>query len=269
MEIGVSTASYFTRLYTEQAIIPIAKLGAKACEVFFATHSEYTHKFGEVINKELKLAQEFSPLKVHSIHALTNQFEPELFSVNDRAYNDALQVFENVMKIGNQIGASNYTFHGATMLKKAVKYSFNYEHIQKRVNYLCDIAESYGIKFCYENVHWAYFCCPEYFATIKEQCPKAGAVLDIKQAMQSQIDYTEYINVMKGRLKTVHLCDYDRDGNVELPGRGIFDFVTLFKKLKDSGFDGMCMMEVYAKCYKDTTELKESFSYLQDCLQKS
>lgn len=269
MEIGISTASFFTRLYTEEAIVPIAKMGAEVCEIFFATHSEYTRKFGNVINKRLKEAQEYSPLKVHSVHALTNQFEPELFSVNERAYNDALEVFENVLKVARQVGASNYTFHGATMLKKAVKYSFNYEHISERVNYLTELAASYDVQFCYENVHWAYFCTPEYFETLKKNCPHVGAVLDIKQAIQSKIDYTQYLNAMGGRLKTVHLCDVDKNGNVELPGRGVFDFVTLFKRLKDKNFDGSCMLEVYAKNYKVFLELKESYEYVKDCLVRS
>lgn len=269
MKIGISTASYFTKTYTEQALVPIAQLGAEVCEVFFATHCEYTKKFGRIIKNQLKIARQYSPLQVHSVHALTNQFEPELFSVNDRAYNDAIKVFEKVLAVGKQIGAKHYTFHGATMLKRAVKYSFNYDNIQNKVNILCKLASKYGIKFCYENVHWAYFNCPQYFQDIKDKCPDLGAVLDVKQAMQSEIDYIEYLKVMGDRLRTVHLCDYDSDGNVELPGRGTFDFVTLFKRLNDMNFVGNCLMEVYAKNYKDYGELKQSYLYLLDCYDRS
>lgn len=268
MDIGVSTATYFTRLYTEQALVPIAKLGADVCEIFFATHSEYTHEFGEIINNELKKAQQYSPLRVHSVHALTNQFEPELFSLNDRAFDDAFATFKKVCAIASQVGANSYTFHGATMLKK-INYNFNYPHISKRVNLLTDTAKEYGIKFCYENVHWAYFCCPEYFKVLKEMCPDLGCVLDIKQAMQSGIDYKDYLDVMKGRLNTVHLCDFDENRKLAIPGRGKFDFVEFFKRLMESGYDGVCLMEVYAKDYSIDSELKEAYEYLKSCYDKA
>lgn len=269
MKIGVSTATYFSKLYTEEALVPIAKLGAEVCEVFFASRCEYTEQFGRKINEELFRAQEYSPLKIHSIHALTNQFEPELFSVNDRAYSDALETFESVLKIGRQIGATHYTFHGATMLKKAVKYNFDYARISSRVDKLIDMAASYGIDFCYENVHWTYFSTPKYFEKLKELCPRLSCTLDIKQAMQSGIDYVEYLDVMQDRLATVHLCDYKNDGSLAIPGRGDFDFVTFFKRLKDRGYDGVCLMELYAKDYKDDIDIKEAYDYLLDCLDRA
>ena len=269
MEIGISTASYFTRMYTEESLVPIAKLGAGVCEVFLATHCEYTQEFADVLIGELQKASIFNPLRVHSVHALTNQFEPELFSRNDRAYGDAVATFEKVLQVAQKIGATNYTFHGATMLKRAVKYNFDFEHISNRVNRLVEIAENYGVKFCYENVHWTYFSHPSYFATLSKLCPNLGCTLDIKQARQSGIDYNEYLDVMKGRLQTVHLCDYNEDGKTEIPSRGKFDFVTFFKKLRDIGYDGVCLMEVYAKDYKNDEDLKESYEFLKDCLARS
>ena len=268
MKIGVSTATYFSRMYTEEALLPIAKLGAETCEVFFASRCEYTKDFADTLNRQLEMARRYAPLKVHSVHALTNQFEPELFSVNDRAYNDALDTFESVLKVGEQIGAKHYTFHGATMLKKT-RYNFDYERISSRVNTLIDMAGKHGIDFCYENVHWTYFSTPQYFARLKELCPRLSCTLDIKQAMQSGIDYTEYLDVMKDRLSTVHLCDYTKDGKLAIPGRGDFDFVTFFKRLADCGYDGVCLMELYAKDYKDDEDLKDAYDYLLDCLSKA
>ena len=269
MELGISTASYFTRKYTEQTLVPIAKLGAKTCEVFLATHSEYTDSFADILLDELKKSSNYSPLRIHSVHALTNQFEPELFSLNDRAYSDALKVFENVLRVAQKIGATHYTFHGATILKRAVKYNFDFDHISKRVNHLVEKAAEYGVRFCYENVHWTYFSRPDYFDTLKKLCPQLGCTLDIKQARQSGIDYKEYLKVMQGRLRTVHLCDYDENGKTEIPGRGKFDFITFFKQLRNMGYEGPCLMEVYAKDYKNEEQLKESYEFLEDCLKRS
>ncbi|MDE5755507.1 MAG: sugar phosphate isomerase/epimerase [Clostridia bacterium] len=269
MKIGVSTATYFSRMYTEDALVPIAKLGADVCEVFFASRCEYTKEFGETLKSRLAEARQYAPLQIHSVHALTNQFEPELFSVNDRAYADALETFESVLRVGEQIGAKHYTFHGATMLKKAVRYNFDFAKISSRVDALIDMASKHGIDFCYENVHWTYFSTPQYFAKLKELCPKLSCTLDIKQAMQSGIDYTEYLAVMQDRLSTVHLCDYTVDGKLAIPGRGDFDFVTLFKRLADGGFDGPCLMEVYARDYQDDEDLKEAYEYLLNCSERA
>lgn len=262
MKTGISTASFFPRLYTEDALSEIAKLGGEVCEVFFASRCEYTRDFGNVLKARL---DEAKGLCVHSVHALTNQFEPELYSLNDRAYADAVETFESVCAVAEQIGARNYTFHGATMLKKAVKYSFNYDLISERVNAICAIAAKYGVKLCYENVHWAYFSNPAFFGAVKDRCPDVGAVLDIKQAMQSEISWREYLDVMKDRLRTVHLCDYDDFGNLCLPGKGSFDFVTLYKALADVGYEGPCLMEVYTKSYKEESELKRAFEFLKEC----
>lgn len=269
MEIGISTASYFTRMYTEEALVPIAKLGASVCEVFLATHCEYTDEFSNVLLCELQKANSINPLRVHSVHALTNQFEPELFSRNDRAYSDSLATFEKVLQVAKKIGATHYTFHGATMLKRAIKYNFDFDHISNRVNRLVEIAATYGVKFCYENVHWTFFSHPSYFASLRDLCPSLGCTFDIKQAMQSGVDYNEYFEVMKGRLQTVHLCDYNEEGKTEIPGKGKFDFVTFFKRLREIGYDDVCLLEVYAKDYKNDQELKESFEFLKDCLARS
>lgn len=265
MNIGISTASFFPRLFTEETLTKIAKAGADVCEVFFASRCEYTKQFADVLNDNLREARKFAPLKVHSVHALTNQFEPELYSLNQRAFKDALDTYESVLMVAKEIGAKYYTFHGATMLKKAVKYSFNFDLIEERVNMLCDIAQGYGVTHCYENVHWAYFCNPSFFAEVKKRCPRVGAVLDIKQAMQSEISWKDYLAVMADRLKTVHLCDYDDNGNLYLPGRGTFDFVEFFKALKGEGYEGPCIMEVYTKNYKDEDELRQAFEFLKEC----
>ena len=269
MKLGISTASYFLRCYTEEALVPIAKLGAECAEVFYATFSEYTEEFAKQINKELKKANEINPLYIHSVHALTTQFEPELYNLNSRAFNDAIKIYRDVCRAAQLIGAKYYTFHGATIQKRAVKYVFDYNHIASRVNMLCEVAEEYGVRLCYENVHWAYFHKPEFFEILGPMCPKVGTVLDIKQAMQSKYDYKDYLKVMGKSLQTVHLCDYNSDGSLEIPGRGSFDFVEFFKYLLDFGYEGPCLMEVYSKNYRTEQELGESFEYLKSCLDKA
>ena len=262
MEIGISTASYFPRLLTEDAMDEVARAGAKVSEVFFATHSEYTRDFAAVVKERA----DRGGVRINSVHALTNQFEPELFGKGVRAHADAITTFTRVCEAGQVLGAKYYVFHGATRLKPAVKYVFDFDFISSRVNKICAIAQSHGITLTYENVHWAYFSEPSYFEKLAPLCPDLGATLDIKQAMQSKLDYFDFLKVMGSRLKTVHLCNYTGSGKLVMPHskEGIFDFKLLFKRLKDAGFDGACLIEVYSSCYEDFGEIKASLDYLND-----
>jgi sugar phosphate isomerase/epimerase len=53
-----------------------------------------------------------------------------------------------------------------------------------------------------------------------------------------------------------------------LPGKGTFDFETLIKRLKDVGFDGALLIEVYTKDYDKEQELRDSCDYLEELLYK-
>ena len=94
MNIGVSTATFFLRMYNEDSIAKIKSLGADTCEVFLECPSEYTNEYG------LLLKERKGDLKVHSMHAVTMNYETELFSDFDRAFNDALKSFKGVLNIG-------------------------------------------------------------------------------------------------------------------------------------------------------------------------
>ena len=136
------------------------------------------------------------------------------------------------------------------------------------MNKLIDIAASHGIAFTYENVHWTYFSTPDYLPPLLRLCPRLRTTLDIKQAMQSGIHYSRYLDVMGDTLSTVHLCNYDEDGRLLMPHdpKGVFNFKELFRRLKGQGYDGPCFIEVYDRCYSDFDEIKLSLEYLEDIL---
>lgn len=261
MEIGISTASFFTKATTEDSFDYIKAFGCKVCEVFLSSFSEYEGVLAD------KIVQNKS-VSVHSIHTLTNQFEPELFSLNPRAREDSLNIYKKVLRTGERLGAKYYTYHGATRLKK-INYNFDYARLGSLVNNLIEVANTYGITLSYETVHWTYFSEPSYFENLKKFCPKLKATLDIKQIMQANGDYREFLNIIGTDLTTVHLCDYDKERHLFIPGKGTFDFLELFKRLKDIGFNGACLMEVYPQGYRDFDELKNSYEYLCECCDKA
>lgn len=257
MEIGISTASFFRKQYNEDALVTLNEMDSRVCEVFLETFCEYTPGYGELLKSRK------GNLKVHSIHTLNTHFEPQLFSDNVRAYGDAVKIFRDTLYVAKLLGAHNYTMHGRARFKQNMKFD-NYADIGKRFDELTKITGEYGVNLCIENVAWAFYNQVGFFGKIKDYAPDLKTCLDIKQAFDSGYTWQEYFAEMGDRLKTVHLSDRDESGKLCLPGKGIFDFETLFGILKDNGFDGNMLIEVYDENFKTVDELKRSLDYLRN-----
>ncbi len=258
---GVSTASLFMREMNEDALFVLNGMGIKSTEIFMTTLSEYGEEFAHLF------AERKGDMAVNSVHLLNTQFEPQLFSAHPRAKKDAFSILNGAMASAAIFGAKYYTFHGITRLKKnsvpadAGKLAENF----------CEIGAAcgeHGIELCLENVHWALYNRPGLFKKLKEGCPGLKGVLDVKQARLSCYPYPMYIRDMEGSISHVHVSDVDERGKICLPGKGQFDFEECLRRLKDAGFDGAVLIEVYAGDYKDYIELKHSCDYLDEILYK-
>lgn len=264
MEIGISTASFFSKESTEEAVSQIRKLNIPVCEVFLSSFFEYSENFiSELLERK-------GDLSILSVHTLNQQFEPELFNPMARTRKDSEDIFRRVVRGAARLGAKYYTFHGPAKFKK-VKYILDYEKIGKRVEELCDIVnnESGGItSLSYENVHWTYYNEPDYITNISPYT-RVETCLDIKQAKQSQISVYDYLEKMGDRLANVHLCDYNEEGKLSLPGNGTFDFTRLFYTLLKMGYKGDAIIEVYPENYTSYDQLTACYDYLKECLYKA
>lgn len=258
MEIGLSTATFFGKALTEDCFDLIKKAGVSVCEVFLTTFSEYEQSFGDLL-KERK-----GDLKVHSIHTLTNQFEPQLSNMAERTRADAFAIFEKVCSTMKKLDAKYYTYHGASIIKKS-QLKVNYEREVHNLRKIMDKVSEYGGELTFENVHWARYNNPEFIRKMLEYIPNLKTCLDIKQAMQSGIDYKEYLSVVSKSIRTVHVCDWTEDG-LCAPGKGKFDFKELFRALSGEGYDGPVMVELYSGDYKDYQEVYDSVDYLKNLL---
>lgn len=260
MKVGISTATFFTRLLTEDSFSVIRRLGGECAEVFLTTRYEYEPSFAALLAER----KEEAGVDVYSVHALNTQFEPELFNSAERTRRDAEETYNKVLAAGREIGAKFYTFHGRTRLKRTAYISP--EKFGRRMEELGQIALGYGIRLCLENVHWAAFSFPDFFAEAKEYCPSVGAVLDIKQARQSGRDWREYIDAMGDRLMNVHISDCDAEGNIKLVGRGVFPFPELVERLHAAGYDGPLIIEQYAGDYDNFEEVADSVKYIRNII---
>ena len=248
------------RYYTEDALPIVRQMGAETTEVFMGTFREYKPDFGA------KFAAAKGDLPVHSIHTLNQHFEPELFNISPRTREDAEEWLRLALGNGQMLGAKYYTFHGQARLKRK-PYVIDWPTFGPKIRHVNEICREYGITLCYENVHWTLYNYPEFIREAAHYDPDLRTTLDIKQAMQAGIDAYRYLDEMGDRLATVHVIDYTADGKLCLPGRGVFDFTTLFRRLHDMGFDGAVIIESYHNDYHEINELQESLQYLKSIRQ--
>ena len=88
MRVGISTASLFNRVPTESAFDVLRQMRVDTTEVFLNTFSEYEKPFADA------LVARKGTINVHSVHALSTQFEPQLFTTNARVQAHAENIFK-------------------------------------------------------------------------------------------------------------------------------------------------------------------------------
>lgn len=257
MEIGISTACFFSRMYTEEALAYIGKNGIRCVETFLDTPSEYTREFAVTLRET---ADEYG-VNITAVHAMAQQFEPQLFSIGNRQRKDAWAVYESVLQAAEIMGASHYVFHGPANLLGALKNA-NYRRIGPITDDLADMAAGYGVKLCWENVSWGMFSYPSFAPELLEHCKsdKLRFTFDVKQAVRSGHDPLAYVENMGDRLAHVHLCDVRRDrtgklAGLAMPGEGDYDFAGLAAKLRKSNYRGAAMVEVYSDLFSDPEDV--------------
>lgn len=259
MKIGVSTASFFPREECENAIEIIKELGADCAEVFLGTFYEYRPEFAKAYKER------FSGIEISSVHSSSLNFEPQLFASSRRVRGDGFYWLDQFMRSVQLLGAKKYSFHG--YVQRGVG-NVNFDRITTCLRDISEFCARYGVDVCLENVSWCTYNRPGLFREFKSRCPQLAAVLDIKQARRSGYPVNMYIEDMAGAISHVHLSDVTESGKMCLPGKGIYNFEEIFKRLQGAGFDGPVVIEVYGNDYTEYSEIKQSVEYLKEIAYK-
>lgn len=257
MEIGISTASFFNKKTTEEAVKYLYESGAKSAEVFLTSPCEYEEVFAR------KVKRMAGNMSIHSVHTAGVQYEPQLFSRNARVREDAEKVFIKTLRAAQILGAEFQTFHGIVQMRRNSN-PFNEETLAKRFNELVETASEYGIKIALENVHYTITPSPHEIKLILDACPGLYATLDVKQAIYAGYDATDYIGIMGRRLATVHLCDVTINNAPCMPPKGSYNFKRLFDMLKQEGVKAPAYLEVYGDSYMNCSELLAAADMLRE-----
>lgn len=256
MNIGVSSASFYPNVKTEDSIELMKQLGFEYGEIFLNCPSEYEENF---IHRLLEEKNKHN-FKIHSVHGFSSSFEPFLFDSYKRRRDDMLIYFKKICKAAKALGADCYTFHG--MRHQGAAFSTN-EFVVEVYNELAYAASEEGIKLAQENVSWCMSSDVNFLQMLKEKCKyPIYFTLDIKQAYRVGIKPEEYIEVMGKNIVNFHINDRDKDNICLLPGKGEVNYKKMFCKLKEIGYNKVGIIEVYSNNYSELKEITAAKDFL-------
>ncbi|MGN0172449.1 MAG: sugar phosphate isomerase/epimerase family protein [Acutalibacteraceae bacterium] len=261
MQIGISTSNLYP-LPPEDALTALGGLGVDTAEVFVNTHSEVTPAFTALLKERANAAG----LHIRSLHPYTSAFEPYLlFSAYERRFEDGLSVFSALFEAAAALGADYLILHGdreAGVLPA--------EQSIERFERVYDLGQRYGVTLLQENVVRFRASSPDYVKTMRRLLgDKAQFTLDLKQCRRSGVALSDMIDAMRGAIRHVHISDYNSGHDCLPPGTGDEDFSAVLRALKDSGFDGALIIELYRRNFDDIAQLANAAAALKALLPVS
>ena len=260
MQLGLSTAAFYGRWETEEAAAAIAKLPLDCAEVFLQSESEITPEFAALVKHNL------GDKACLSIHTLSG-YENYMAGRPARQVRDAFAHFEKALEAGSVLGAKTYVYHGRnTPLLSPLPWNLTWN--VDAIAPMCEMAEKRGMVIGWENVCWCQLTTPDRIREARAALPQVRFTLDIKQAMRAGCDPLEYVHAMGNGLCNVHVCDWDEDRKLCLPGEGSFDFGALMAALKEIQYQGPIIMEPYLKLIENDEALLRSIAFMRDIMKE-
>lgn len=261
MKLGLTSAAFYGRMETEDAASFLHTFNVETCEIFLESFSEYTKDFGCIVRERL------GGMNCTSVHPKGTQFEPDLFGQSARQREDAMRILCGVLDAGQALGAKYYVFHGPVSCLGRITLD-KIRLLEERFAWMQDEARSRGMEILWENVYYGAVSGVEDFREISRRMNGTGFVLDLKQAWRGHVDPFAVVDAMGGSIRHVHILDRDADGNICLPGEGVFDFESFFRRLRGCGFDGSVIIEPYAYQTTDIAKVAQSVGHLREIIAK-
>lgn len=256
VKIGLSTAAFYGRWETEEAAAHLSDYGAECAEAFLQTRGEMTRGFAEDVRQKL------DGIPCTSMHPKGTLFENELFGRSPRQQAEGWDFFRRALDAVAKLGAAYYVYHGWHS-STGSKMAFDAQKNADIVGKMQMEAAKRGIRVAWENVSWCQLTTPERVTEMRRWLPDIGFTLDIKQAMRVGRAPIEFIGAMGGQLVNVHICDWQSDGALCLPGEGSFDFDAFILALKREGYDGPIIVEPYLALIRSDEKLRQSLNKMK------
>ena len=260
MNIGISTASYYP-LETELALEEVGKSGAGITEIFFNAESELKDSFIDML-LDIKERYDINVASVHPTMSLAESFM--IFSAYERRFYEALDKYSRYSEVAAKLGAKYIIMHGG----KPNGILTDEEYCEKYMA-LKSATLKNGVTVLQENVANFRSGDIEFLRSMKEiLSDDAEFCFDIKQAVRCGLEPFSVLDEFYDNIKHLHISDHSIASDCQLPFNGGFDFEKLLLTLKNRGYDGSMVIEVYNNAYKSFDELQISTQKLVNLLKK-
>lgn len=261
IKAGISTACLYPE-YTEKALDKVCRLSVDEVEIFINTHSELEKDF----IYSLKRILDDTNTRCKSLHPFTCSIEPMmLFTSYERRITDALEYYKKYFEAMNILGAEIFVLHGNKPQNVFPDESYfeNYER-------LYDTGREFGITVTHENVARCTAGDLDFLVKLKNALgDKARFTLDVKQAVRKGYSPYEFVKKLGKSIAHIHLSDFNDDTVCGLVGCGKLDFEKFCKELKNAGFDGSMILELYNWGFKNMEELGENYNYIKKVIENT
>ncbi len=254
MSIGISTASFYP-LETEDAIALINQNKIECTEIFFNSARELKDSFADYLLDIIG----GTGLKISALHPMLSFAEPYMiFSEYMRRFEESQEDFRRYYELASKLGAKYINLHGDRPTGK-----LSVEEYCERFAILAELGKPYGVTLCQENVKGYRSADPEFLADmVRILGNNVNFTLDIKQTVRAGYTVLEIMEAMDYKIRHVHISDHSPAADCLLPTRGNFNFKALMCDLKNHGYKGDYVIEVYQNAYKDHSEIFESYQKL-------
>ncbi len=253
MLFGASTSNLYPDL-TENALSKLLDMGINTVEVFLNTESETDPGY----LREMQRRTQEAGGRIVSVHPYLSATEPYLlFSTYERRYRDGMKHYAHIFDSAAKLGADYVVMHGAK------EGALPMDDAIERFGKLYDLGQEYGVTLLQENVVHYRAAHPDYILRMRELLgEKAGFVFDFKQCRRAGHTPDELLDAMGNRVKHLHISDATPERDCLLPGKGTTDLAGPLQRLKKSGFNGACMLELYRSNFGEVVELAEGINFL-------
>ena len=186
-------------------------------------------------------------LKVWSVHMPYSR-TLDISMIDDVKRAENVQYMKDMMRVAGIFQPQYLVLHPSAEPITPDEREQRLANSHASIGELAPVAKEIGAVLCIENLPRT--CLGqngEEMMRLIEGYDEVGLCFDTNHLLyQSHADYLKAVE--KGKIKTVHLSDYDfADERHLIPGEGLIDNQALWAGIKENGYDGIMMFECYGE----------------------
>lgn len=228
---------YYDSLLNEDSFIEMHEGGMNTTEIDLV-HNPMDLDFKNV----RKLADKYG-IHIWSTHLpMRDQYTVVQETAELRA--EAVRLNAELIKRGTDIGCDKFVIHPSFIIPQDADRAECIEYSKEALDTLCEIADKLGAKLAVENmIPSCLGRTADELLDIVSVNDKLGICFDVNHLLMD--NHNDFADKVKSRLITMHISDYDFVKERHwFPGEGKIDWVALYKKICEIGYEGDWIYEL-------------------------